>query len=130
MELLLKRIYFSEGTLGILEWQGLILCFTIELPWRGNAPKISCIPEGRYALRHRYSEKFGNHLEVVGVPHRSFILLHPANDAKRELQGCIAPVSYPTGTWSGAGSKKAFQQLYSVVWDAIQKGHNVTLLIH
>ncbi|MCL6462025.1 MAG: hypothetical protein I4O51_09170 [Flavobacterium micromati] len=46
MVLLLNRIYFSEGTQGSLEWNGTLVCYTIELPWLGNQSRISCIPEG------------------------------------------------------------------------------------
>lgn len=63
------------------------LCRTIELPWLQNKTGVSCIPEGRYRIRMRYSHKFSNHLEVTGVPCRSMILVHPANDAESELQG-------------------------------------------
>jgi len=129
MILLLKRTYFLQGTLGTIEHEGSIVCFTIELPWLDNRPRVSCVPEGKYALRQRNSAKFGQHLELANVEGRSLILIHPANDASKELLGCIAPVSYPTGMWSGNESKKAFLKVLALVRDASAKGEEAQLLI-
>ncbi len=88
----LFRTYRDEATLGRIFFNDVELCQSIELPWQHNAPNISCIPEGEYTLQHRYTEKYGNHLLVENVPGRKWILFHPANHAKNELSGCIAPV--------------------------------------
>lgn len=94
MNLILKRIFEDETqTLGVLLLLGDTgLCYrvfsTIELPYLGNQKNVSCIPEGTYKFRERYSYKFGNHLEVLGVPGRSLILLHHGN-YKQDTQGCI-----------------------------------------
>ena len=93
MELELIRTYFPNGTNGELYHAGSRLCFTIELPWKDNHAGVSCIPEGRYALVKRYSQKFHWHLQLNAVPGRDAILIHPANNALLELRGCIAPVS-------------------------------------
>ncbi len=93
MELLLIRSYYAAGTNGSLYVNGKLLCHTIELPWKDNRPRISCIPEGRYAVERRWSPRFGYHLWIKGVPGRSLILMHPANDAPEELKGSIAPVT-------------------------------------
>jgi len=85
----LTRTYFPEGTNGKLECEGKLICNTIELPWRMNRKRVSCIPEGKYFIRKRYSEKFKWHLEVVDVENRSLIFFHPANNALSELHGCI-----------------------------------------
>ena len=69
--------------------QELFRCVTLELPWRENARRISCIPPGRYTLRPRYSEKYRHHLHVLDVPNRDWILIHEANYV-HQLQGCIA----------------------------------------
>ena len=74
MVLILLRIYFPEGTNGKLECEGKLKCYTIELPWKMNETKVSCIPEGKYFIRKRYSQKFKWHLEVLDVENRSFIL--------------------------------------------------------
>jgi hypothetical protein len=83
MIFVLKITYFSEGTQGVLEWNDTIVCYTIELPWLHNQRRISCIPEGEYLLLKRFSLKFKWHIHLQNVPGRDFILIHPANDAKK-----------------------------------------------
>ncbi|HEY4150705.1 MAG TPA: DUF5675 family protein [Chitinophagaceae bacterium] len=107
MELVLYRTYYAHGTNGQLVLNGSLVSYSIELPWNNNKPQDSCIPEGRYELRKRYSPKFGAHLEVMEVPGRELVLIHPANNALRELKGCIAPVSVLTGEGEGERSKAA-----------------------
>lgn len=111
MELMLYREYFPEGTNGELYHLGELVCYTIELPWRDNERRRSCIPEGRYRLKKRYSQRFGFHLTVQEVPGRSAILVHPANNAVRELEGCLAPVSILTGAGQGVQSRAALRRL-------------------
>jgi len=65
MKLELLRTYYPKGTNGILMQDDLALCQTIELPWKNNLPTISCIPEGEYFLKKRYSQKFKEHLQVM-----------------------------------------------------------------
>lgn len=129
MKLVLNRTYFPEGTNGRLECEGQLVCKTIELPWKQNQKKISCIPEGEYFIRRRYSARFQWHLEVVGVANRSCILFHPANDAKKELQGCIAPVSELSGPGKGLLSRKAFSNLKDFVYKALDHKKAVVLII-
>lgn len=96
-EIWLKRFpSTAHGTLGKLFLpSGRELC-TVEPPWQNNQPNISCIPKGRYRVRR---DQLGRHryYQVVDVPGRSAIELHPANyfinpnTGKQELEGCIAP---------------------------------------
>jgi len=109
--LVLKRIYLATAVRGELTLNGKHIAYTIELPWRENKKRMSCIPEGTYILRKRYSEKFKWHFVLLDVPNRSGILIHPANDAQKELQGCIAPVTKITGEGKGILSRKALQVL-------------------
>lgn len=127
MEIILTRTYFSDGTNGKLECEGKFICHTIELPWKNNETKVSCIPEGKYFIRKRYSQKYHWHLEVVDVKDRSLILFHPANHALRELQGCIAPVTQLSGAGLGLMSRKAFNRLKSPVYKALDTGESVCL---
>ena len=115
MKLILIRSYYPKGTNGDIFYNGKKVCSTIELPWRNNASRISCIPEGEYELIKRYSIKFKWHLQLKDVPHRHLILIHPANAAERELKGCIAPVSKTIGPGMGLQSKLAFAKIYSLV---------------
>ena len=109
--LVLKRIYLDKAVHGRLYVGEELLACTIELPWKQNAKRISCIPEGIYTLRRRYSEKFKWHLVLLEVPERSGILIHPANDALKELQGCIAPVTAITEVGKGSNSRNAMQKV-------------------
>ncbi len=104
MELELIRTYYQEGTNGMILYQDRLVTYVIELPWKNNQARVSCIPEGRYELVKRWSLKFNRHLQVVNVPQRELILIHPANDAMRELKGCIAPVCFITGAGKGLRS--------------------------
>lgn len=113
MELELLREYFLQGTNGTLACNGIAICATIELPWKNNSARISCIPEGRYRLIKRYSPKFTNHYLLENVPDRQYILIHPANNALLELKGCIAPVSIITGIGQGSLSVKAMQAIHN-----------------
>ena len=129
MKLVLTRTYFPEGTNGKLEYQGKLICKTIELPWKLNDSLVSCVPEGKYFIRRRYSAKHKWHLELVEVPNRKFILFHPANNALRELQGCIAPVTKLSGPGLGLLSRKAFVKLKNLVYKALDKNESVEIRI-
>lgn len=130
MELVLTRVYKSGGTNGTLTLNGHFVCFTIELPWQENHRNISCIPEGIYQIRPNYSPKLGNHLKVMDVFGRTNILIHPANDAIEELQGCIAPVIQLTGIGKGIYSKAALGKLLALVHQATDRKEKVTLNIN
>mgnify|MGYP003432850709 FL=1 len=129
MVLLLTRTYFPDGTNGKLEYEGKLICNTIELTWRMNRKRVSCIPEGKYFIRKRYSKKFRWHLEVVDVENRSLILFHPANNAMEELNGCIAPVTKLSGPGLGILSRKAFEKLKTLVYTILDRQEVVELLI-
>ncbi|POS02220.1 hypothetical protein Q361_105115 [Flavobacterium croceum DSM 17960] len=129
MEIHLTRTYFPEGTNGKLECEGKLICNTIELPWKKNETKVSCIPEGKYFIRKRYSQKFHWHLEVENVQNRSLILFHPANNALKELNGCIAPVTKLSGPGLGLMSRKAFAKLKDLVYKALESKESVELIV-
>lgn len=63
---------------------------TVELPWKENKRRVSCIPPGTYTAIKHNSPKFGPCLWIQDVPGRSEILIHPAN-YWHDLLGCIAP---------------------------------------
>jgi Family of unknown function (DUF5675) len=129
MVLILSRTYFPDGTNGKLEFEGKLICLTIELPWKKNEKRISCIPEGKYFINKRYSKKFQFHLEVLDVKDRSLILLHPANNALKELNGCIAPVTKLSGPGLGLDSRKAFVKLKKLVYKALEQGQEVLFIV-
>lgn len=105
MELTLARRYGDMATTGVLT-AGALSLFTIELPWRNNAPDASCVPEGVFQLVRYLSPTHGwtwclrnPDLKIMGCDQltadqvaagfRSFSELHSANWA-RQLLGCIA----------------------------------------
>lgn len=129
MELLLHRTYFKEGTNGALFYNGQFMGFVIELPWKENMKRTSCIPEGTYVLKPRYSEKFNHHLQLEAVPNRSLILIHPANDAQKELSGCLAPLSSLTGIGKGLQSRLLFRKIVALCYQAFDRKEKVFLTI-
>jgi hypothetical protein len=129
MVLWLCRTYFPDGTNGKIECEGKFICNTIELPWKKNETKVSCIPEGKYFIKKRYSNKFKWHLEIIDVKNRSLILFHPANNALQELNGCIAPVTKLSGPGLGLMSRKAFIKLKDLVYKALDSKESVELIV-
>jgi hypothetical protein len=129
MVLELSRTYFPDGTNGKLECKGKFICNTIELPWKNNETKVSCIPDGKYFIKKRYSRKFQWHLEVIDVKNRSLVLFHPANNALKELNGCIAPVTKISGPGLGLQSRLAFAKLKDMVYRALDSTETVLLII-
>jgi len=73
------------------------MCKTLELPWLDNQSNISCIPEGKYKVVVRYSNKYKRHLHITGVPDRGYILVHWGNYAasknpksgQPDIRGCV-----------------------------------------
>lgn len=120
MELYLLREYYPNGTNGVLMHNEQPICHTIELQWRNNEHGESCIPEGRYGILNRFSPKHGHHYILMNVPGRSLILIHPANDAARELKGCIAPVMNHTGEGKGSHSRIAMKQIAMLLRNALK----------
>jgi hypothetical protein len=67
---------------------GTVVAKTIELEWKNNARRISCIPIGTYTVVKRTSNKYGNHFHLINVPGRDMILIHSGNYHSDSL-GCI-----------------------------------------
>jgi len=111
VDLTITRFAYTEmGTFGRLLVEGQVL-FTVERPWLGNQPCISCIPEGKYFCGPRYYNRGGYEaIEVRDVPNRTHILFHKGN-RMHDVQGCIAITSRLGalgGVWAGLESKTAF----------------------
>jgi hypothetical protein len=129
VELFLKRRYHQDGTNGIISYQHQRICECIELPWRNNKRLISCIPEGRYRLIRRLHHRWGDQLAIANVPGREAILLHPANNALSELQGCIAPVAKCIAPGKGNYSRIALERIKDLVYPVLEAGEEVWLVI-
>jgi hypothetical protein len=129
LTVLIKRNYYARGTNGTLYIDGRFCCHTIELPWIHNERGSSCIAEGAYPLVERFSLRHGHHLQVMNVYKRDMILFHPANDARKELKGCIAPVTAFYGMGKGIESRKAFRGLMQQLYPAFTQHREVWLHI-
>ena len=65
------------------------LAVTLELPWKNNERRVSCIPAGTYRFHRRFSPKHNCEVfEVLDVPGRDDIEIHVGNFAHDSL-GCI-----------------------------------------
>ena len=129
MILELYRRYGEEGVNGTLFLDQRFICYTIELPWKENRAYESCITEGTYDVKVRYSKKFGWHLHIKNVYQRKWILIHPANNAKTELRGCIAPVSKLTGEGKGINSRRAMDILMIQIRNLKRKNEQLKIII-
>ena len=129
MELELIRTYFPNGVNGEILLKGKRICSSIELPWKDNQYRVSCIPEGRYELTKRYSQRFGWHLLVNEVLNRTYILIHAYNDALKESKGCIAPVSICTAEGKGNNSRVSLKKLLNLTYPELAKGNKVFITI-
>ena len=72
----------DQGTFGI--WSVPLYGYKrwcLELPWKDNKQRISCIPPGRYIVKIRKSPKFGTIFHLQDVEGRSYILIHWGNYA-------------------------------------------------
>jgi hypothetical protein len=94
MKVVLNRLVDTgKETLGKLtihdEIKECFSCKTLELSWKDNKQKISCIPRGEYLVNIRFSAKHGEHFIIEDVEGRDYILIHAAN-YHSQLRGCIA----------------------------------------
>lgn len=127
--LYLRRRYHAAGTNGLLSFRGQQVCGTIELPWRNNLRMVSCIPEGRYRLFRHHFPKHDDQLGIANVPNREAILIHPGNDARKDLRGCIAPVTKHTDPGMGIHSRIALDRIKALVYPVLEAGEEVWLVI-
>ena len=96
--MIIKRLS-DDGvqTLGIMTLPNGKVYHTLELAWKNNNRKVSCIPKGKYKVRKRTSAKYGEHFHILDVKNRDFILIHHGNYAgslnpktnKSDILGCI-----------------------------------------
>lgn len=80
----------TNGVAEVVDADGNIIqeFHTLELPYRDNQRRISCIPHGKYKCVKRVSQKYGHHWHVLDVENRSLILIHSGNFHTHTL-GCI-----------------------------------------
>lgn len=102
---LTRRDSSPQGTPGVIvvpTLQGTEAFYTLELPWRNNLPRISCIPAGTYIVTlnptaHLWSPRSdGKIFQIMDVPGRSECKIHAGNFAgnedlgyKSDFLGCV-----------------------------------------
>jgi hypothetical protein len=86
---LLSRVSTSsQGTLGRFYADGWgFRLWMLELPWKDNQQRISCIPEGLYHVSPWSSSRFPNTYILEDVEGRTGILTHSGNVAGDTMQG-------------------------------------------
>lgn len=99
MNITLRSVCANSETTGILTAASLVL-HTIEPPWRGNRPMISCVPAGEYQLMPYLSPTHGRTwrlhnplLNIYGgntypTGARTEVEIHSGNFASQS-EGCI-----------------------------------------
>jgi len=91
---LLRLNYQDKQTLGQYfifdgwELKGSFYC--LELAWKDNQKNISCIPEGTYKVKKRFTDARGWHFHILGTEPRTWILIHKGN-YNFDIQGCQLP---------------------------------------
>jgi hypothetical protein len=99
---------------------------TLELPWRSNAPRVSCIPAGTYPVQYAWSDRWNMLVPLVlDVPHRDMIEFHVGNFA-RDTEGCIL-VGTAASVNGIAGSRSAFARFNAWFGRACREHVQVTI---
>jgi Family of unknown function (DUF5675) len=123
----LQRWYRDGWTEGMILIKGVVVCRSIELGWANNERNKSCVPEGVYPMSIIQHPKHGECLRVDSVKGRSGILIHVANDAQKELRGCIAPVFSLSGNGKGQHSRLALNYIIENLRISDEKEHFIDI---
>lgn len=119
--IVLRRNYLDNCTLGKWSLNGIHLVYTVERPWLSNQVGISCVSHGIYDLIFMKNHpKFGDcwYLEnpdlgvtIMGPSTRTEIFVHVANFTHNVI-GCIGPgLRLHPQRWGVADSTKAMNLL-------------------
>ena len=128
MTIELQRLYRDGWTEGTISINGILLCRSVELGWANNERNVSCVPEGVYPVAIIQHPKFGECLSVESVKGRSGILVHVANDAQKELRGCIAPAFSLNGNGKGQYSRLALNYVIENLKRSGEKNHFIKIM--
>lgn len=120
MEAVLERFCDSEeqGVFGVLKIEYTEF-YTVELPWKDNEERVSCIPAGRYVCKRVVSPKFGVTFEITDVDDRTHILFHAGNTVN-DLLGCVAlgeGLGYVEHRWAVTSSRNAMRKFFNLLID-------------
>lgn len=124
MKVVINRFQYQDkqvlGQLHVFDGDDKVYeCLTLELPWKNNQRRVSCIPLGEYEVIEHTSPKFGKCFWVQDVPGRSEILIHKGN-FYTDILGCILPGKKHTdingdGYRDVTSSSKTMKELLNVL---------------
>ena len=110
--LLIRDTFTEKSVIGKLYLNSEFYGHTLELAWKDNQKRISCIPKGVYEVKKRHTQKSKykyEHLHILDVPDRELILMHIGNYPKNS-KGCILLGNTRALNFVGE-SRKAFYKL-------------------
>lgn len=110
--LLIRDTFTDKSTIGKLYFDGEFYGHTLELPWKDNEKRVSCIPKGVYEVKKRHTEESKykyEHLHILDVENREMVLMHVGNYPKNS-KGCILLGNTRALNFVGE-SRKAFYKL-------------------
>lgn len=101
-----RYLLTDTKTIGKMYLNNEYFCDTLEDTYRGQIlpPEIkvngaTCIPNGTYTTKMRFSNKFQNYYpELLKVPYFTDILIHGGRSEK-DTDGCILVGDYKNGVW-------------------------------
>lgn len=115
--LLTRFLHFPNSTIGLVEIPNGPRFYSVERPWEGNEPFMSCIPIGLYQLEWDTTGRIRNVPRLRRTEPRTQINIHVANRAS-ELHGCIGlGMDYAIEGYEGyvKDSKKAMDLFLELV---------------
>lgn len=92
-DITIQRAYFGDCTLGRIRIKMApdLYFASLELPHKGNAPDVSCVPEGLYPYRVAFSDTHKRPvIWVDDVPGRFGVQGHAGNFTA-DIKGCFLP---------------------------------------
>ncbi len=110
--LLIRDSFSDKAVIGKLYLNSEFYGHTLELAWKDNQKRVSCIPKGVYEVKKRHTQKSKykyEHLHILDVPDRELILMHIGNYPKNS-KGCILLGNTRALNFVG-DSRKAFYKL-------------------
>ena len=113
--LLIRDSFSDKAVIGKLYLNSEFYGHTLELAWKDNQKRVSCIPKGVYEVKKRHTQKSKykyEHLHILDVPDRELILMHIGNYPKNS-KGCILLGNTRALNFVG-DSRKAF---YNLMYD-------------
>ncbi|OJW34628.1 MAG: hypothetical protein BGO54_07815 [Sphingobacteriales bacterium 46-32] len=106
-----RKLTSNNCIQGYLSINGSPICYTMELPYRGNINDISSIPKGKYDAVIRTDKKLGWKIELLNVPNREHIQIHLGNYTS-DITGCtLVGKSINTDNCSVGKSKDAIMEI-------------------